>query len=492
MENHRNRPELVQAASGLMGISQRVSPTLNISMLYLATPVTSGERITGFIRVALPMDSVLDQINASRRLAWATAVGVIGVALVLTYGFVSNIIRPIRALTQAAEAIAQGDYSVRFFAPRRDEFGKLAAAFQRMNVELSRTLAKINSQQQELAAILGSMVEGVLAMDQDQRVRFVNQAAREMLAIDSPAVEGRPLGEVVRLPSVEEAVQDAQRGTPIPRRELEVRSASQRVLALRVTELSRDPRPGLALVFHDVTELRRLEQLRREFVANVSHELKTPLTSIRAYAETLRAGAIHDDEHNVRFVERIEEQAGRLARLIHDLLSLARIESEEQVFDLKATPVSDRLAEWTSLHAPAADAKGIELETHLPDEPVFAVADEEGLRQIVDNLLDNAVKYTPRGGRVSVRLSKENGQAVIEVEDNGLGLEPADQARVFERFFRVDKARSRELGGTGLGLSIVKHLAGAFGGDARVSSQPGKGSVFTVRLPLASADSEAG
>ncbi|MEK6233532.1 MAG: cell wall metabolism sensor histidine kinase WalK, partial [Planctomycetales bacterium] len=218
MENHRNRPELVQAASGLMGISQRVSPTLKISMLYLALPVTSDKRITGLIRVSLPMDSVLDQINASRRLAWATAVGVIGVALVLTYGFVSNIIRPIRALTQAAEAIAQGDYSVRAFSPRRDEFGKLAAAFQRMNVELSRTLAKINSQQQELAAILGSMVEGVLAIDGDQRVLFVNQAAKEMLAIDSPAVEGRPLGEVVRLPSVEEAVQDAQRGNLLPRR----------------------------------------------------------------------------------------------------------------------------------------------------------------------------------------------------------------------------------------------------------------------------------
>jgi two-component system phosphate regulon sensor histidine kinase PhoR len=239
------------------------------------------------------------------------------------------------------------------------------------------------------------------------------------------------------------------------------------------------------LVVHDLSELRRLENLRRELVANVSHELKTPLAAIKAYAETLRLGAVNDPDNNLAFVRRIEEQADRLHELILDILQIARLEQGQETFDIGPVPLAGVVDDACHQFADAAAAKQIELQSELADGLV-AMADEEGVHTILTNLIDNALKYTPSGGRITIRGRSSEGFVVVEVEDTGIGIAPQDQSRIFERFYRVDKARSREIGGTGLGLSIVKHLAQSFGGAVSLTSQPGHGSTFRVELPVAS------
>jgi two-component system phosphate regulon sensor histidine kinase PhoR len=261
--------------------------------------------------------------------------------------------------------------------------------------------------------------------------------------------------------------------------------ADKLYLSVQVTPLPGNPCPGAVIVLHDTTELRRLERLRQEFVANVSHELKTPLSSIKAYAETLLNGALGDPENAQKFVGRIEEQADRLHALIQDMLSLARIESVQQPFVINPVNVEDVVRACVEDQRSRAEAKQIDISLDLPESALRVRADEEGLRIILSNLIDNAVKYTPEGGQVTVHWRSDGEMVSIDVIDSGIGISREDQSRVFERFYRVDKARSRELGGTGLGLSIVKHLAQAFGGAVDVQSSPGLGSTFSVHLPVA-------
>jgi two-component system phosphate regulon sensor histidine kinase PhoR len=260
-------------------------------------------------------------------------------------------------------------------------------------------------------------------------------------------------------------------------------SNPRRSLLLTANRFPGKPSPGIVLVLRDVTELRRLENLRREFVTNVSHELKTPLASISAFAETLRLGALYDPENNLKFVVRIQEQAARLHQLIIDLIHLARVESGQQSFEIVEVPVRGVVERCLADYRAAAESNQITLSAIPPADPVLVRADEDGLYTILSNLVDNAIKYTPAGGKVEVRWQPEGTQVRIDVADTGIGIAPEHQPRVFERFYRIDKARSRELGGTGLGLSIVKHLAQAFGGSVGLTSHPGTGTTFHIRLP---------
>jgi two-component system phosphate regulon sensor histidine kinase PhoR len=253
----------------------------------------------------------------------------------------------------------------------------------------------------------------------------------------------------------------------------------------RATPFETDEEGGVVVGLYDITSLRRLEQIRTDFVANVSHELKTPLTSIKGYVETLLSGAIHDEENNMRFLGKIEDQVNRLTSLVSDLLSLAQVEASGEAIPLTPIDWVPLIRETSQRHEPAIAAKRLEFSLELPGHPVRVQGDDEALIQILDNLLDNAIKYTPEGGSVSLRLSQEEFRASLEVEDSGIGIPRGDFERIFERFYRVDKARSRELGGTGLGLSIVKHLVRGLRGEIRVESRVASGSLFTVLLPLA-------
>jgi two-component system, OmpR family, phosphate regulon sensor histidine kinase PhoR len=484
MENHKDRLELVQAATAGHGTSERSSPTLGEPMLYVALRADRDSKPVGFVRTALSMTKIRAQVATIQNLIWIVASSVSLAVVALTYFVAARIVRPISVLTSAAESIAAGDYRRRVFKNTTDELGTLADSFNHMSERLEAREAQLRENRERLATVLEGMVEGVIALDDRERIVLANGAAGRLLSFTPAEAEGRPLLEVVRNHSIHKAQADSQSVEGSRRIEVELGDETNRVLGVNSTFLSGESSTHCILVLQDVTDLRRLESMRQEFVANVSHELKTPLSSIKAYTETLLAGAIDDQQNNTRFVRRIEEQAERLHELILDMLSLARIESGRQAFDITSVNIR-RLVESCLLECEAAaDSNGIQLTTDEATPDLHVRADEEGVRQILNNLIDNAIKHTPEGGEVAVRLSQEETMVVIEVRDTGLGIAAEHLPRVFERFYRVDKARSRELGGTGLGLSIVKHLTHSFDGTVEVTSQLGKGSTFVVKLPL--------
>lgn len=479
----QERFELRQASSEGIGRATRLSPTLGTDVNYLAVRVDEQGRRLGYVRVAAPVDVTTDRSLPWRRAIWTVFLLVVAADLAVTYWAVARIIRPIATLTAGAQAIV-GDDDLQQVLDNQDELRTLGAAFDRMTRELATRITQLRQNGERLATVLGAMVEGVVAVDDQHRILFANGAARALLDFVTPDTEGRPLVEAVRIRAVHEAVDEAfDREEPCAS-EFEIAGKTRRVVAVHATRLPGEPCPGVVLVLHDVTELRRLENLRQEFVANVSHELKTPLTSIKAYAETLLDGALEDRANNVTFVRRIGEQAERLYQLILDLLSIARIESGQASFEIGSVSLAAAVDGCVAQHLARAEAKQIQLVVEPPPSAIRVHADEEGLRQILDNLIDNAIKYTSEGGRVTLRWHSEGTAAVLEVEDTGIGIAPEAQARIFERFYRADKARSREVGGTGLGLAIVKHLVQAFGGTVSVTSKLGEGTKFTVRLTL--------
>jgi two-component system phosphate regulon sensor histidine kinase PhoR len=436
-------------------------------------------------RLGLVSDNSHDELAELHRLVWTTAGVTAFASMLLTFYLSRRIIRPLRELTEGADRIAAGAHGHKVYAPGRDEVGKLAQTFNHMSAHLATQFAQLEEDRQQLRAILSGMVEGVVALDAAQRVLFANQRAVELFEVPSAqAVVGRKLWEVIRRRSLLDLVERAvAEDTPLSE-ELTWNGRGERTLKVHVARLQGPFAKGAVLVLHDTTDLRRLERIRQEFVTNVSHELKTPLSVIQACVETLLDGAIDDPEHRGPFLERIAEQSNRLYALILDLLSLARIESGEEAFYFQEVALGEAVGECLNRHRARAETKNLVLVAAPPPAGAETVwADEEAVGQILDNLVDNAVKYTPEGGRVEVRWRGEDGRVLIEVQDTGIGIPPRDLPRVFERFYRVDKARSRELGGTGLGLSIVKHLTQAMHGSVWAASQPGQGATFFVRLP---------
>ena len=491
LENHRDRPEIAEAAEVGVGFSTRGSRSVGEPFEYCAVRVGSREAPRGFVRVALPWTPFEARLQATAQLVWITAVVVLVCTLALAYWLAWRLVHPLETLTAAAQAIAAGDFVQKVSVTNRDEIGALAGAFNAMSRELSRRWEQLQASRRErdenselMETVLGSMREGVVVIDTQQRILYANAAAGPLLDVPIIQALGRSLFEVARHPRVQKVFEDVLAGRVPERVEYEVPRTSA-IVALIASPLPGQPPAGAVLVLQNVTELRRLENLRREFVSNVSHELKTPLTTIQAYTETLLDGAISDPDNNRKFLERIDEQAERLHKLILDLLSLARIESAEDACELLPVTVANTVQICLDEHLPIAAAKGVVLQTHPPPENVVVWADDEGLLTVLNNLVDNAIKYTAAGGRVSLRWRIDGRRVLIEIEDTGIGIPRQHQARVFERFYRVDKARSRELGGTGLGLSIVKHWVQVFGGSVELASDLGRGTTFSVRLPLA-------
>ena len=374
----------------------------------------------------------------------------------------------------------------------RGPVGRLVRAFNTAANEIEARTAGLDQDRQQLLVVLGAMAEAVIAVDRRRRLLFANASANRLFALDTTSV-GRLVPELIRSPQVQDAVEATLRlAVPaayegeltLPGRDPSLRG-NNRFLSVRGNPLPGQPSTGAVFVFHDVTELRRLERMRQDFVANASHELKTPLASIKAYTETLMDWALYDETVNARFLKRIDEQAERLNQLILDLLSLARIESGQEIFEHAPLCLVPVLESCVESHRDRAQTKNLNLvfDPGGLDDETMVLADEEAIRQIVDNLVDNAIKYTPEGGTVSVVCHSDRNSATIEVADTGIGIPRSDLPRIFERFYRVDKARSRELGGTGLGLSIVKHLMQSIGGQIDVTSRVGSGSRFTVHLP---------
>ena len=492
-ENQKERLEILRAETSQDGFgrSERVSPTQGMAMRYFATRLGAKGDSKGFLRVALPAADLHSKSSDARNNILLGGI----VFSLLTFGvciwFGGRTVAAVKSLDTAIQQITSEGPKVKVDLSDRDEFGMLGDHFNRMSTELARRIDRLQGDQARLATVLEGMGEGVITVNDAERILFANPAAGKLLNFDLQESVGRSLLEAVRNHTLHEAVMEAISGENIGSRELKIGENHDRILRASFTRMQGEPCPGIVIVLNDFTDLRRLELLRQEFIANVSHELKTPLSAIKAYAETLRRGAIEDEVHGKRFVERIEEQAERLHQLILDMLHLARVESGKQAFDIHSIAVSPTIESCVDDFFETTQAKKIAISLDPPDKDLFVQADAEGLRHILSNLVDNAVKYTPDNGSITVRWRRDEKFVVIDVVDTGIGIAAKDQDRLFERFFRVDKARSRELGGTGLGLSIVKHLTLDFGGQIGVTSQLGMGSTFTVKLPLAEQDHQS-
>jgi two-component system phosphate regulon sensor histidine kinase PhoR len=401
---------------------------------------------------------------------------------VAAYFNARRIAQKLESISDVVGLMYAGEFDKRVPPRSREQIEALAASLDKTQEHLKSRIADLEASRNQLRTVLNSMVEGVIAIDSDQRVLLINEAACRLFPIQEGSALGRPLWELVRSPQLQQWMGAALSQSGPVGGELELKAPVPRVLAVRVAGLPGPTAEGAIVVASDISQLRRLEQVRQEFVANASHELKTPLASIKACVETLLDGALEDSEIRIRFLQTVNEQTERLDKLVRDLLALTQIESQERPPVLQPMPLAAIVELCVNRHRQYAERKQMQLLTRPPAELVQVMADEESLEQILDNLIDNAVKYTNSGGTVTVRWKMEGERCRIEVEDTGIGIPQAHLARIFERFYRVDRARSRELGGTGLGLSIVKHLVQIMGGTVSVSSRLGKGTVFTVDL----------
>jgi two-component system phosphate regulon sensor histidine kinase PhoR len=415
---------------------------------------------------------------------------ILAVSAVVAYLFARGFAGPLGELAEGARRLAAGDLGHKIRVAGGKEHADLADTFNAMSGRLADTFARLEHDREQLLAILSGMVEGVVAIDLDRRVLFANSRAGRLLGFDPAAAVGKPLPEAARQPAFLDIVDKGLAGTGPHREELDWKGPAAWSLVVYVSRFSGFGDPGAVIVLHDVTELRQLERMRQDFAANVSHELKTPLAIIKSTVETLQDGAAEEPEARVAFLGQVAHEADRLGELITDLLSLAKIESGDLGLEPQAVRLDRAIADCTERHQTRAEAKTLTLVERPPREgrpDVAAWADPEALRQVLDNLVDNAIKYTKNGGRVTVRWKAATDRVTFEVEDTGVGIPEKDLPRIFERFYRVDKARSRELGGTGLGLAIVKHLVQAMKGKVKVASTVGKGTTFTVTLPRAGA-----
>ncbi len=486
MDNHGTRPEIVAARETGTGMSTRFSRTVAANLMYFAVAVNqSGERL-GFVRTSLPLTAIQDRIGGVRRLVAFVGIGAAVLALVLGLVVARRVTGPLASMTAAAESIAGGKYDHRVPATSQDEIGQLGSAFNRMANELQGRLATITEDRSKLLTILGGMTEGVLAVDGKQHIVHLNAAAGRILGVPPSESLGKPIWEVTRIRQVNEALERVLHVDGDVNEELHLDiDGRDRVVQLHGAPLA-DGQGGLlgaVIVLHEVTELRRLETVRQEFVANVSHELKTPITAIRGLIDTIVDDPDMPEDTQDRFQRKIQSQSVRLASLVTDLLTLARLDAAEGLLQSEPVDLRDVVRATVDHFRADAEERQVNLTAEIHSEPVVVLGDIEALGLLTNNLVDNALKYTPRGGTVTVKLLADDA-ARLEVRDTGIGIGAEHLDRIFERFYRVDKARSRELGGTGLGLSIVKHISTTHGGSVSAESRVGVGSTFRVRLPL--------
>ncbi len=486
-ENHATRPEVAAAMSGSEGVATRRSVTVGRDMLYAAAPIlAAGGRIGGAARLSVPLTDVEARVGRVRRLVLGTTLAALLAALAASALLARGVARPVAEMADAARRLSAGDYGARVRGLGGDELGALGATMNALAERVQETVGELSRDKSQLSAVLDQMAEAVVAVDAAGIVLVVNPALSRLLGVPPQAARGRRYLETLRHNGIVQLIGEVLRDGKPAAREVRLFAPEELVFDAHAAPLVRDGRVGGALlVLHDITRLRRLERMRRDFVANVSHELRTPLSSIKGFAETLRAGALDDLENRLDFLKTIEEHADRLTKLVDDLLDLSAIESGHRAPRLAETDLGRLLSESARAFAPAAEARGVRLETSSPPDLPRVAADADQLRQILANLLDNAIKYTERDGRVELAAEPWPGGVRVCVRDTGAGIPEADLPRIFERFYRVDKARAREAGGTGLGLSIVKHLVEAHGGEVSVESRQPGGCVFRFTLRAA-------
>lgn len=480
MDNHSERPEIIAATSQPFGLSTRLSDTVKKEMLYVAKGVGG----IGYLRVALPLKTLRESFRGFSHILFIILF--MGGSLILFISFKTTqlITQPVEKMTAFSKRIAEGDFSQKLFISTNDELGILEGALNSMKDQLSQTISNISQEKLKLSTILSSIYDGVLAVDVRKNLILYNQRFLDIFHIQEKGLEGRRLLEVVRVPELFTLIDTSLADHKIYQKQIKIVSQSEEKhyeVTVSPFFLKGEEIFGVVSIFHDITGLKLVEQMRVDFVANVSHEFKTPLTSIRGYTDTLLQGGLNDRENSSNFVSIIKNNVDRLTALVDDLLTLSELESSERLharrFDFRA--FVDHIV---SKMKPVAKNKNISLVTNI--EVSELTADETKLEQALLNLLDNAVKYTPAGGTVLLSAEKTEKEIKMTIKDTGIGISSEHLPRIFERFYRVDRGRDHELGGTGLGLAIVKHVALLHEGTVDVESSPDKGSSFTLRLPL--------
>lgn len=473
MENHATRPEIERALEGQVGKSIRYSTTLKQRMMYVAIPVEKSGRIVGVIRTSLPLEEIEGLIGTMNRNIGHFTVLLLTFALVLACLSSKLLSRPIKDMVDTTKKIASGDFGVRVFAKRKDELGELAAALNEMARKLEDSFASLSTERQELRAILSSTVEGIVVLEEGGRIILANESFKRMFGLP-PSIGGKFYWEILRNPDFKTFVENISRKGKVEAKEV----GFQDKVYLANGVLLEDGRK--VAVFHDITEFKKLERIKADFVANVSHELRTPLTAIKGFVETLEEEATPVQQH---FLQIIRRHSDRLINLVNDLLILSKLEDRELKLEIQEVNLKDLVSDVLRMFEGRIKEKNLTAELFAEEDNAVIHGDPFLLEQLFINLIDNAIKYNVENGRIELRLSPIDGHMKIEVSDTGIGIAREHLDRIFERFYVVDKGRSRELGGTGLGLSIVKHIVLAHNGRIDVQSEPGRGTTFTVVLP---------
>jgi two-component system phosphate regulon sensor histidine kinase PhoR len=490
MENHAGRPEIMDALAKGSGQSIRHSVTIKRDLLYYAVRKNIAGESPIVLRFALPLANVEEVLAEFRKKLWAASFVILlvagGISLLFSRSFTARVDR----LKDFSRRVAEGDFRPLPRDGSGDALEALGLSLNRTAARLDRTIRTLVEERNLSSAILGSMVEGVAVVDGSEHLVFANQGFADILGLDVPPVPGSSLLEVVRQTELIEAVRQVLRGEPRVQSEIATGTLRQHYFATTVAAVQAGDTSGAVVVLHDITELRKLERVRRDFVANVSHELRTPLTAIQGFAETLLAGAIDDAHNRTRFLEIILEHSRRLARLTEDLLMLSKMDAERLGLEFRRISISQLMESCLETSQHRAKEKNLEVRLNAPNGLPDVSGDRRRLAEVLQNLLDNAIQYTMPGGKITLSAEARSDEVIVTVSDTGIGIPRADQPRIFERFYRVDVARSREAGGTGLGLSIAKHLVEAHGGRLWVESELGQGSRFHFSVPIFSAQDE--
>jgi two-component system phosphate regulon sensor histidine kinase PhoR len=484
MENHAGRPEVRDAFAKGDGLSIRHSVTMNRDLMYYAARFTPPGGSPVILRFAMPLRTVEDEVWGFRRQLWLSSLAMLLVtgtaALLISRSFSKRVER----LESFSRRVAEGDFRPIDADRSGDALEVLAVSLNDTAARLDRAIRTLTEERNLSSAILGSMVEGVAVVNASERLLFANQGFAEILELDAPPQSGSSLVEVVRQTKLLKAVRMVLGGAPRVEAEIATGTLRQRFFAVTVASVRAAENYGAVIVLHDITDLRKLERVRRDFVANVSHEFKTPLTAIQGFAETLLAGAMDDPQNRNRFLEIILEHSRRLARLTNDLLELSKMDADRLDLEIGRLSVSQFVQSCMETTQRAAAERDLRISVNLQKPVPDIAADRRRLAEVLQNLLDNAIQYTPSGGQIMVSASSDGNAVTFTVSDTGIGIPVVDQPRIFERFYRVDVARSREVGGTGLGLSIAKHLVEAHGGHIWVESEIGRGSQFHFSVPV--------